>query len=280
MLCPMSTAPRRAPLSFDGRPAGLLLAGPQAAPLALFLAPYPLPAGCWEPLLEACAEAGLRAAAVDAPGFGETPARGAPLLMDDLARLALAAADSLAASHVHLVGCSMGGYAAMAFARLFPERLASLCLLNTKAAPDTAEQRAGREKGAALALAQGAAAVTGPLLPKLVAHGLPARDPALFARVGRLAQSASAQGVHDALLGMAARADAAQWLGTCRAPTLVVAGEHDQVIALAEVEALARLVPGARLEVVAGAGHYAFLERPAAVQALLLDFLRAQTTQG
>ena len=270
----MSDTPSRATLSFEGRPAGLLVAGAPAAPLVLFLAPYPLPAACWEPLLEACAGVGLRAAAVDAPGFGETPARAAPLLMDDLARLSLAAADSLSASRIHLVGCSMGGYAAMAFARLFPGRLASLCLMDTKAAPDNAEQRAGREKGAALALAQGAAAVTGPLLPKLVAPDLPARDPALFAQIGRLAEAATAQGVADALLGMAARDDAAAWLSACRAPTLVVAGEHDQVTSRAELEALARLIPGARFEVVAGAGHYAFLERPGEVRALLLGHLR------
>jgi pimeloyl-ACP methyl ester carboxylesterase len=271
----MPDLPRRVPLSFEGQPAGLLVAGPPAAPLVLFLAPYPLPAACWVPLLQTCASAGLQAAAVDAPGFGETPARGAPLLMDDLARLALAAADALSASRIHLVGCSMGGYAAMAFARLLPARLASLCLMNTKAAADTAEQRAGREKGAALALAQGAAAVTGPLLPKLVAPGLPARDPALFARIERLAQAATAQGVHDALLGMAARSDAAGWLGKCRAKALVVAGAHDQVTPRGDLEALARLLPGARLEVVAGAGHYAFLEQPAAVHALLLGHFGA-----
>lgn len=142
--------------------------------------------------------------------------------------------------------------------------------MNTEAAPDTPEQRAGRESNARLALAQGAAAVTGPLLPRLVAKGLRERDPALFARVLHLTEAATAQGVADALLGMGARGDAATWLGACRAPALVVAGEVDQVTPRAEMESLARGIPGARFEVVAGAGHCAFLERPDEVQALLL----------
>lgn len=267
-------------LQFDGRPARLIseeAAGSAAAPgapLVLFLAPYPLHGAAWEGLLGACAAAGFRAAAVDPPGFGGTPARGAPLGMDDLARLAAASLDALGAARCALVGCSMGGYGAMAFSRLFPERLTALCLMNTKAAPDTAEQQAGREAGAQLALASGAAAAIGPLLPKLVAPGLEGRDPALWQRVQALAAGASAQGVADALRGMAARPDSAPALRHCAAPALVVAGEHDQLMPLAVMEAIAGALPRARLEVVAGAGHYAFLERPAEVAALLVGFLR------
>jgi 3-oxoadipate enol-lactonase len=260
-------------LSFEGRPARALVAGPAGAPLALFLHPYPLAASSWARLLQACAAAGLQAAALDAPGFGASAPRGSALFMDDLARLALQAADALAAPLVHLAGCSMGGYAAMAFARLFPGRLASLCLMSTKAAADTPEQRQGRETNARLALERGVQAALGPLLPKLVAPGLPEREPALFASVLQLAAEATPRGVADALIGMAARPNAAAWLGACQARTLVLAGALDQVTPRAELEALAKLVPRARLEVVEGAGHYAFLERPAEVERLLLGHL-------
>jgi 3-oxoadipate enol-lactonase len=259
-------------LEFEGRPARLVAEGTPGAPLVLFLAPYPLHGGCWADLLTACAGAGLRAAAIDSPGFGGTPARGQPLAMDDLARLAAAALDALGEKSAAVAGCSMGGYAAMAFARNFPERLRALCLMNTKAGPDTAEQREAREVGARAALANGAAAVTGLLLPKLLAPGAAGRDPALWQRVQALAAGATAQGVADALRGMGARPDATPALRDCAVPALVIAGAEDLVTPRPDMAALARALPKARFEVVAGAGHYGFLERPAEYAALLTAF--------
>ncbi|NTW98106.1 MAG: alpha/beta fold hydrolase [Oscillochloris sp.] len=52
-------------------------------------------------------------------------------------------------------------------------------------------------------------------------------------------------------------------------PTLLVWGEHDRVVARAEGEALAALLPNARLELIAGAGHLPQQERPAEVAALI-----------
>ena len=267
-------------LLFAGHPARLIVEEPapgaavHGAPPVLFLAPYPLHGASYEGMLAACAGAGFRAAAVDPPGFGGTPARGAPLLVDDLARLAAAALDALGVQRAVLAGCSMGGYAAMAFARLFPERLAALCLMNTKADPDTAEQRAAREAGAQLALASGAAAAVDPQLPKLVAPGLAESDPSLWRRVLSLAAGATPQGVADALRGLALRPDAAPGLRRVQVPALVIAGEHDQLVPRAAMEALAAGIAGARFEVVPGAGHYTFLERPVEAAALVTGFLR------
>src|SRR5262249_61086795 len=107
-------------LLHDGRPALLRVEGSAAAPAALFFHPFPLHADAWEEMLGACAKAGLCAAALDAPGFGGTPPLGQPLTMDILAGLGAAALDALGARRAAIVGSSMGGYAAMAFARKFP----------------------------------------------------------------------------------------------------------------------------------------------------------------
>jgi len=57
-------------------------------------------------------------------------------------------------------------------------------------------------------------------------------------------------------------------------PALVVAGEHDLPSRRAS-ERLAELLPDARLEVVVGAGHVVNLAKPAAFNALLIDFLES-----
>lgn len=56
-------------------------------------------------------------------------------------------------------------------------------------------------------------------------------------------------------------------------PSLVIHGTDDQVIAPAMATHLAGLLPNARLEMMADAGHAPFLEQPAAFNALVRDFI-------
>src|SRR5713226_4410302 len=93
-------------LQVDGTNIELVAEGPAQGPGVLLLHPFPLHGGAWDGLRAALAAAGMRAASFDAPGFGGSPARGAPLEMDALARIAAAALDALALPRAALVGCS------------------------------------------------------------------------------------------------------------------------------------------------------------------------------
>jgi len=166
----------------------------------------------------------------------------------------------------------MGGYAAMAFARKFPERMAAAALIATKASADTEEAKRNRERQAKSALENGPAPVLAEFVPKLVAPDAPA---AVRSRVDDLASRATAQGIADALRGMAQRPDSTPDLPRWKAPTLVIAGEQDQLMPRAEMEKIAASVPGARLELIRGVGHLPFLENPRAVAPLLTAHLVA-----
>jgi len=65
-------------------------------------------------------------------------------------------------------------------------------------------------------------------------------------------------------------------LAQVRAPSLVILGDRDEVTPLSHSRAIADGIPGARLEIVAEAGHLANIDRPDAVNALLAAFLDAQ----
>jgi pimeloyl-ACP methyl ester carboxylesterase len=56
-------------------------------------------------------------------------------------------------------------------------------------------------------------------------------------------------------------------------PTMVIWGDRDQVIPVAHAHAAHELIPGSRLEVVEGAGHFLPIERPELLDRLLRDFL-------
>ena len=58
-----------------------------------------------------------------------------------------------------------------------------------------------------------------------------------------------------------------------RQPTLVLAGEADQVIPSENARRLAQKLPDAQLKVLPGAGHLCFIEEPEAFNRAVLDFL-------
>jgi 3-oxoadipate enol-lactonase len=258
-------------IQHEGRPALLRVEGPSGAPVALFLHPFPLNSDVWEEMFAACTAGGLRTAAVDMPGFGGTPPLGSPIAMEYVADLGASALDALGVKRAAVAGCSMGGYAAMAFAKRHPERLSSVALICTRANADAPEARANREKQARLALEKGAQAFANGFVPKLVA---PDANAAVLARVGSLAARATAQGIADALRGMAERPDRTPELGQWKWPTLVVAGEKDQLISAAESAALAAGIPGAKLHVAPKVGHLPMIESPRELAQVLVPHLQ------
>ncbi len=60
-----------------------------------------------------------------------------------------------------------------------------------------------------------------------------------------------------------------------RGPVLIIWGTRDRVVRRKEVEELVRIIPGARLVVLDGAGHVIHLERPEEFNSLLKEFLES-----
>jgi pimeloyl-ACP methyl ester carboxylesterase len=84
----------------------------------------------------------------------------------------------------------------------------------------------------------------------------------------------SAQGLAHAARGMLAQEGSSviDGLGSVQVPTLIIVGDQDQPF-LAPCEYMAKKIPGARLEVIAGAGHSSNLDQPDAFNRVLRDFL-------
>src|SRR5688572_18399576 len=75
----------------------------------------------------------------DLPGFGTALPPDRELAMDDYARFALDALDARGIERAIFAGLSMGGYICFAAARLAPERVGGLILIDTRATADTDE---------------------------------------------------------------------------------------------------------------------------------------------
>ena len=240
-------------------------------PALLLLHAFPLGLFMWEAQAEALAA--HRVIRFDARGFGGSdPGQGA-LTMEGIADDGALLLDQLGVAKAVVGGCSMGGYAALAFVRRHPQRLAGLFLQDTRAGADTEEAKTGRATLAAKVLAEGASAAVSAFLPKLLGETTWRERKALVDALQARILATSPQAIAAALHGLAARPDSRPTLAEVRVPTLVLVGAEDVLTPPAESEAMVAAIPGARLEVVPRAGHLANLERPDAVNAALSAFL-------
>jgi len=76
---------------------------------------------------------------------------------------------------------------------------------------------------------------------------------------------------------MMVRPDSTSILATIDVPTLIVVGDEDAITPVKEARVMHERIPGSRLEVISQAGHLSNVERPAAFNHLLTEFLVALT---
>jgi pimeloyl-ACP methyl ester carboxylesterase len=193
--------------------------------------------------------------------FGETiPAVAANILAAAPPRFALA-------------GLSLGGYLALEVMRQAPERVERLALLDTSARPDTPAQTAKRHERIALSRAGRFRETLEEQYPFVVhpdRHG----DAALREAFIAMAEANGPETFIRQSLAIAARPDSRPGLGAIRVPTLVLVGDHDELTPPDCAEEMAAGINGARLVTVPGCGHMSTLEKPDAVTAALVDWLR------
>jgi 3-oxoadipate enol-lactonase len=241
---------------------------------------FPLSADQWLPQLHRVPK-DWRFIAPDLRGFrGVGPAFEDPglagLSIDDYADDVLALLTHLDIDRAVVCGLSMGGYVALAMWRRAPKRVAGLVLSNTRAAADSEEGRAGRDRMIALAGQEGAEGIAREMLPRLLGATTRAEQPDLEVAVRRLILVNSTEGIVAALGALKTRPDSTPLLATITCPTLVISGEEDVIIPPAEAEAMHHAIPVSALAVLPRAGHLSNLEAPSTWgQAIATAFLRS-----
>ncbi|HWC26020.1 MAG TPA: alpha/beta fold hydrolase [Solirubrobacteraceae bacterium] len=197
----------------------------------------------------------------------------------DLAGDALALLDALGIDRAHVVGISMGGMVAQELALLAPERVRTLTLGCTfpggpeATMTDTAviamlaeavlsgdQERATRVGYEVMIAAEYGRQEGAYELYREVAAQHPAPLPVLMAQLSAIVDH-----------------DTSERLGEIEAPTLVIHGTDDRLMDPSNAELIARLVPGARLELLEGSGHMFFWEQPERSARLVREHAAAAT---
>lgn len=254
--------------AIDGRNVHYLDEG-EGEPALVLLHAFPLRAAMWTPQLDALSNS-TRVVAPDLLGFGATDAPDDPdaysveVWADQVAGLL----DHLGLDRVVLTGLSMGGYAALAFLRRHPTRLAGLVLADTRPGPDSSEVAQRRRDQIHQIKERGTTELIETLLAGLLGEYTKRHRPDVVSTARSLMDSSSA-GLIGALEAMIRRPDSTPDLATVEVPTLVVAGDLDTLSPPEVGRAMQAAIPGSVLAVLPDAGHLSNLEAPDAFSAVV-----------
>ena len=215
-----------------------------------------------------------RVVAIDLRGMGESSVPGGPYLMESLAGDVAAVLDALGTERATVVGHSLGGYVALAFARMYSERLERLALACSRLDADSPQQAAARFSLADSLEREGSveAAVAG-CIPRLV--GLTSRRERLelVPALETIARKNRAAGLAAMLRGMAVRDAAADIAPDLTMPVMMICGAEDDLAPVDLARADASSFRNASLRVMARSGHVPMLEEPDAFNDALAEFV-------
>ncbi len=213
-----------------------------------------------------------RCIAPDLRGFGHS-STAPPWSMDRYADDVAGLLDVLRIPHAVVAGLSMGGYVALAFWRRHRRRARALILAHTRAGADTDEARARRRDLMELGRKRGSGAVADAMMPGMVGKTTREKKPDVVEAVREMLASARVEGIVGALQAMMDRPDSTDTLATIDVPVLVIAGDEDALIPPEESRKMHQSIRSSRLEVISGAGHLSNMERPAAFNHIVSEFL-------
>lgn len=172
-----------------------------------------------------------------------------------------------------LIGFSMGGYVALAMMRLAPDRIMSLCLVNTSAKADTEEQRKGRLNSIKMAKENGFPQIVEFLESATVHPDNYENEPlrldmrAMINRIGEEVFQCEQSAVMT-------RIDSRPSLKAISIPTQIITSDADRIVQPEDSHEMASLIPNAQIQVLTRCGHMAPMEQPEEVNKILRVWLQ------
>jgi 3-oxoadipate enol-lactonase len=215
---------------------------------------------------------GLKFVRYDMRGHGLSDAPEGDYYMGDLVADAAGLIEALGLRHAVFVGLSIGGVVAQGLAAERPELLRAAVLSNT--APKIGTEASWRERISAVR-AGGIAAIADGVLEKWFTKTFRAERPDELAMWRNMLTRTPLPGYLGACAALAGT-DLRESTAGLGLPVLAVGGDADGSTPPDLVRETAESIPGARFELIRGAGHIPCVEAPEALARVLGDFLKEQ----
>jgi pimeloyl-ACP methyl ester carboxylesterase len=214
----------------------------------------------WTPLMPSFAR--CRTIRPDLPGSARSARVEGPLSIERFVQAMLRVAGAVGVERAHVVAHSLGTIVAFHLAAAEPRFVRSLALFGPLLAPADAIRGGIRARGAK-ARAEGEAGmqeIANALVQAATSSETKAKRPAAVALVREFLMRQPPEGYARTCeaLADAQTADVAK----IACPTLLVTGDEDAIAPAQAVRQLAERIPGCRLEVLRGCGHWTTIEQP------------------
>jgi 3-oxoadipate enol-lactonase len=252
-------------LYFEDRGAGIPL---------LVITGFAVSSAVLEPLVDLYGTR-LRCITYDHPGTGRSSKRSLPFSTAHLAASAIRVLDELGIEAAHVAGLSMGGIVAQELALRHPDRVRGLILMSTSTGGRVLPADPRKVVAVAARIVGGSLRRRRLWLgPAVFSPGFLKREPGRTeVLLGAVTNHPPAPWAIAGQLCAAALHKRAQDLHRIRAPTLVLHGERDILVPVANAQRLADAIPGADLHVFPGVGHAFEYERLDETFAVICDWL-------
>ncbi len=207
----------------------------------------------------------------DLRGHGQSPAPPPPYSLAQLVEDLEALRVRLGHAKIHIIGHSLGGMIAPAYAHKYPERTLSVGLLSTAAGRSEQDRARLRAVGDAMQ-ARGVEAVIGSLVERWYTDAFIAANPsAIEARIRQVLETP--EEVFRSVFQIYATTEMAPWLRQVACPSLVLTGALDGGCNPRLNKFMAHQLPNARLVILDNLKHSILIEAPERVLPPLKDFL-------
>ena len=213
-----------------------------------------------------------RVIAIDLLGHGATECLGYIHTMEDQADMVQSILQELKIRKVVLIGHSMGGYIALAFAELYAENVKGIVLLNSTSKADSEERKINRDR-AIVAVKQNYSNFIRMSIANLFSESNRERLTEVIEQVKIEALKTPLQGIVASLEGMKIRKDREIILHFASYPIQLVLGKKDGVLIY---EDNLDQIEGTKVQLTTFEdGHMSHIENETELLALLLQFLRS-----
>lgn len=212
-----------------------------------------------------------RVITIDLLGHGQTDCLGYVHTMEDQADMVYEVIHSLKIKKSILVGHSMGGYIALAYAELYPDQTKGIILINSTARADSTDRQLNRDR-AIMAVKQNHANFIRIAINNLFQENKRVQFEQTISRIREEALETPLQGIIAALEGMKIRKDREVLLHFAPYPILLILGKEDSVLPYQET---VNQIKDTDVKLITlDAGHMTHVEVPDKVVAAIRDFIK------
>ena len=177
-----------------------------------------------------------------------------------------------------LIGHSMGGYVALAFAKLYEAKLLGYCLFHSQPNADTEEKKQGRNKAIDFVKKHGSGPYFKGLMPMLFAKDYLKKEEAVIQKLIDFASQISSEGTINQLKAMRDRPDNQAVLKSSNVPVCFIIGENDVAIPAENSLNQTFLSNTADIHILPNVGHMGMLEAQLQTVGILNRFIEFITT--